>query len=285
MNKVKILAICIEEIRSGKSPIEDCVRRYPELAIELRPLLEIAAQLKPDEVTPSAEFRQRARLNIFGETQPVATSPWARFRLAPARGLALALVIILALGMAGGSTAYAAQSSLPGDTLYPVKTGMENLQLAVTPGAAGRADFHLEMLQRRIDEATQAVKLNRAVNEQALGTIKKQIDDTLKELSHLEDSEASDSGLSRLAAATFNQQLEIEQSMANASESNRSALQQALEVTRKGNLVAQVAYTNNDYLQHQPSVSDEDLDEGQFKAALSSRRYITMGKCLPQVRG
>ena len=57
MKKEEILAICIEEIRSGKSTIEDCVTHYPDLGKELRSLLEIAAGLKPDEVTPSQEFK------------------------------------------------------------------------------------------------------------------------------------------------------------------------------------------------------------------------------------
>ena len=43
MKKEEILAICIEEIRSGKSAVEDCIRRYPALEKELRALLEIAA--------------------------------------------------------------------------------------------------------------------------------------------------------------------------------------------------------------------------------------------------
>ena len=41
MNKAEILANCIEEIRSGKSTIEECVARYPAFGKELYSLLEV----------------------------------------------------------------------------------------------------------------------------------------------------------------------------------------------------------------------------------------------------
>ena len=54
MKKEEILAICIDEIQSGRSTIEDCIRRYPAVGKELRSLLEIALCLKPDDTVPSA---------------------------------------------------------------------------------------------------------------------------------------------------------------------------------------------------------------------------------------
>jgi hypothetical protein len=265
MNKAEILTICIEEIRSGKGTFEDCIHRYPNLTQDLLALLAIATQLKPLEVTPSTEFKQRAKLNIFGETQLVSRSQLTRFKLAPARAMAFALVILLGLGMTGSGTVYASQTSLPGDVLYPVKTGMENLRISVTLGAAAKANLHLELIQRRIDEATQEMQESRTVNTKALETIKQQLDDVIKELSGMKDRETTDTILSRLATATLNQEIEIEQSLTNASEVDKTTLKEALEVTRKGNLMAQVAYANHDYLQHQPSISDASLDKGPFR--------------------
>ena len=56
MKKEEILSDCIEEIRSVKSTIEGCTKRYPHMGHELRSLLETVAYLKPDEVTPSPHF-------------------------------------------------------------------------------------------------------------------------------------------------------------------------------------------------------------------------------------
>jgi len=269
MKKEEILANCIEEIRNGKSTIEECVSRYPELGEELRSLLEIATTLKPDEVTPSLEFKQRAKRSLFAEMQPppekISRSLLRWYSLSPVRWIVGVLIGLLVLGAAGGGTVYAAQSSLPGDVLYPVKTGAENIQLAVTRGAEAKANLHLKLAQQRIDEATQQAKLNRTINVQALDTVERQFNDAIKELSNSDDTAATDNVLSRLSTATLNQQIELGQVLANAPDASKPALKHALEVTRRGNLVANVAYANHDFLKRQPSVSDEKLDTGQFK--------------------
>ena len=205
MKKEEILANCIEEIRSGKSTIEDCTKRYPHLGNELRSLLEIAACLKPDEVTPSPQFKERAKMHLFDEVQPapvkVSQPLWRWYRLTPSRVLASVSIAMLILVIAGGSTVYAAQSSLPGDTLYPVKTGVENLQLAITTSPAVKANLYLKFAQRRIDEVQQEVKLNRDVNTQTLANVQQQFDDTLKELSNSNNTKASNNTLSQLISS------------------------------------------------------------------------------------
>ena len=81
MKKEEILANCIEEIRSGKSTVEDCTKRYPHLNKELQSLLEVAVLLKPDEVTPSSQFKERAKMHLFDEIQPVGATSSRNFRL------------------------------------------------------------------------------------------------------------------------------------------------------------------------------------------------------------
>jgi hypothetical protein len=268
MKKEERLATCIEEIRGGKSTIEDCVKRYPQLENELRSLLEIAASLKPDEVTPSPQFKERAKMHLFDEARPapVKASPslWKWYQLKPSRILAPVAIALLIFVVAGGSTVYAAQSSLPGDTLYPVKTGMENLQLAITTSPAAKADLYLKFTQRRIDEVQQEVKLNRNVSTETLAKVQQQFDDTLKELSNSKNTNASNDTLSHLSVATLNQQVELQQTLASAPQSSQAVIQQIIDETRRGNTIAQVAYANHDFLQQKPSVADKKLDAGQF---------------------
>jgi hypothetical protein len=267
MKKEEILANCIEEIRNGKSTIEDCVKRYPHLGNELRSLLEIAACLKPDEVSPSAQFKERAKMHLFDEAQPApikVTQPVWKWYRTPSRILAPVSIAMLILVIAGGSTVYASQSSLPGDTLYPVKTGVENFQLAITSSPAAKADLYLKFTQRRIDEVQQEVKLNRNVSTETLAKVQQQFDGTLKELSNSNNTKASNNTLSHLSVATLNQQLELEQTLAGAPQSSQPAIQQIIDQTRRGNTIAQVAYANHDFLQQKPSVADKKLDAGQF---------------------
>ena len=267
MKKEEILANCIEEIRDGKSTIEDCVKRYPHLGNELRSLLEIAACLKPDEVSPSAQFKERAKMHLFDEAQPApikVTQPVWKWYRTPSKILAPVSIAMLIFVIAGGSTVYASQSSLPGDTLYPVKTGIENLQLAITTSPALKADLYLKFTQRRIDEVQREVKLNRNVSTETLVKVQQQFDDTLKELSNSNNTKASNDTLSRLSVATLNQQVELEQALAGAPQSSQPVIQQIIDQTRRGNTIAQVAYANKEFLQNQPSVADKKLDAGQF---------------------
>ncbi len=71
----------------------------------------------------------------------------------------LTLLIILFGGV--GATAFASQSALPGDALYPVKTSLEQTQIALARDAYQRALLHLDFAQRRLDEMNALVGENR----------------------------------------------------------------------------------------------------------------------------
>src|SRR5271157_948626 len=201
MKKEEILATCIEEIRSGKSTIEDCINRYPTLGKELRSLLEIAACLTADEVIPSPELKERIKLHLFEEARP---SPkqlsnrhfWSWLEPTPVKVLASVLLGVLILVAAGSGTVYAAQSSTPGSTLYPVKTGVENIQLALTTSPVAKARLYLHLAQRRINEMTQQVKLNRSINSQSLETVTQQFNKALNKLSLASNQNAINNTLS-----------------------------------------------------------------------------------------
>ena len=66
---------------------------------------------------------------------------------------ALALIVVLVFGQVG-TVAAATQDSLPGDTLYPVKLVVENLQLAVTFDPVNKAELHLGFAEVRVKELT-----------------------------------------------------------------------------------------------------------------------------------
>jgi hypothetical protein len=269
MKRQEILAVCLADIQNGKRTLEDCINLHPDLEKDLHSLLKIATALEPDTVSPSADFKQRTLHRLFEEMQapaPRLSHRWLSWReLTPVRVVASVLAGVLILGVVGGTTLYASRNSLPGDTLYSVKTTVENFQLAVTSGTEARADLRITLVRRRIDEAVQQVKKNRNIDAQALQTVEKQLDNTLKELKNSHDTKSTNDVLSRLSVATLNQELELEQVIADFQQEDQPALKQALGVTRRGNLIAQVAYANHDFLERQPSVSDQTLEEHQFK--------------------
>jgi hypothetical protein len=131
-----ILNECVEQVLRGES-VEQCLLRYPDQARELGPLLRVAvaAGKTSASVEPRPKFKDRTRYEIqsqlrskgrraeAGRTSPVRWIPrWAV--------VAVSLVFVLLL--AGTTTVAASSGSVPGDTLYAVKTAAERVRLKLT---------------------------------------------------------------------------------------------------------------------------------------------------------
>jgi Domain of unknown function (DUF5667) len=65
--------------------------------------------------------------------------------------VAVIVAVVLAFSALGG-TAYAAQDSLPGDALYPVKLGVERIAMMLRGGDVVRAERTLNFADKRVRE-------------------------------------------------------------------------------------------------------------------------------------
>lgn len=159
-----ILAECIEDIKAGRSTMEDCLQRHASMRERLEPLLRIALRIRqaPD-VKPSPAFRIGARVRLMDKIREMEARtqwPWSRYRnhmkqMPHRAGFSLARVVVgigLALLVLVGGTAYAAQASLPGDALYPLKLGTERVGIMLAGGEIARAERGLGFADRRIAE-------------------------------------------------------------------------------------------------------------------------------------
>ncbi|UCG83206.1 MAG: hypothetical protein JSW38_13760 [Dehalococcoidia bacterium] len=176
----RILAKCIDDIRSGKTNLADCLDRYPDVCNELEPLLRIALSIKePADIRPSDEFKVRARVNLMehihasqsGKRAVRSTSQAGvkhGWHISWASAVAIAVAVILTISAAGTGAAYASQSSLPGDALYSVKLGTEQLQRVVTFDDAAEVELELKFASTRLDELEEIVSTS--VNQTAMTT-------------------------------------------------------------------------------------------------------------------
>jgi hypothetical protein len=159
-----VLTQCIEDIKAGRATIEDCLARYPSLRERLEPLLKIALAIgEPPDVKPSPDFKLKARVQLMEqihEKQAATRWPWSRHsdsvgvipgrnRFSTAR---IAIVIVLTLSALVGGTVYAAQDSMPGDLLYPVKLAVEQVRMMLRGDDVGRAERVLSFADRRLME-------------------------------------------------------------------------------------------------------------------------------------
>jgi hypothetical protein len=155
----RILAQCLDAIESGETTLEECKTRYPQYREELMPLLRMAATLRDEpSMGPRPSFRRTARQRLLAKLPPRAPvqrgiARWPVWQSLPRRATAAWAVVLasLAVLLCSGGIVFAADRTLPGDALYPVKTTVEEARLWI---AHGDRDAHLSLqfAETRIQE-------------------------------------------------------------------------------------------------------------------------------------
>jgi Domain of unknown function (DUF5667) len=160
----EILDRCLTRIAKGGATVEACLAEYPELADELQPLLEMALQARAERpsLAPRAAFAQTSeqRLkNLLRARQPAPTrrpeaprrawQPQIWRRLVP---VGLTAVLVAAIGLGGLSVVSASAGALPGDGLYLVKRGLEEVRLVLTLDPESEADLLSSYADERLEE-------------------------------------------------------------------------------------------------------------------------------------
>ena len=159
----RALEECLEWIKNGQT-VETCLRRYPQYAGRLAPLLRTALELKDGaRIQPTEAFRQRGRAELaaYMDSHPQDSSrrlplgpaypPYSKAgsrRLLPA-GQVIVIFSALVFGFFATGTVLA-QSALPGQSLYPWKLTSETVWQAVSPDPIAT---NLALAQRRAHEA------------------------------------------------------------------------------------------------------------------------------------
>jgi hypothetical protein len=169
-----ILAQCIDDIKAGRAGISDCLDRYPSVRERLEPLLRIALKVsETPDVKPSPTFKVKARVQLMDQIhsrQAVTNRSWSNYNNRTAQiplrrrfsMVSIILAIVLTLAAAGGGTAYASQTSLPGDALYSMKLGTEQMRMTLQGDDVARAERALSFAERRVEEMEALAEKGRA---------------------------------------------------------------------------------------------------------------------------
>jgi hypothetical protein len=162
------------ELLEQGHPLEYCVRQFPEYADELRPLLQVSADLQrlADSAIPSftkatvepdwdailAEVPQD-RPRRFGWAaaitrflQELQQHPFQRYA-----SLASAIIILVVLLLNGSS------NSSPDNPLYYVKRTVEQVEVITTQQPSDRVELHLKLARRRLSELQTLASQNQRI--------------------------------------------------------------------------------------------------------------------------
>ncbi len=157
-----ILDECIYQLHRGAS-LDEVLAEHPNYARELRPLLETAAGMKVhrNSLTVPADAQSKSRYRFLSE----AAAPAKRRGFFHPLHLRLAItaltLVVLVIGLL--STGLVSAFALPGDTLYPVKLTLEQIQLSVASTTSQRLMLQEQFDEVRAQEVNQLKDTNRSV--------------------------------------------------------------------------------------------------------------------------
>jgi len=226
-----ILDICLDRITVKGDSIEQCLESYPEQAAELEPLLRAALSTvkAASLIEPRPEYKTSARNRLVSALE--AREKKKTERRMPLWGWqrrwAVALAAVLVLILVGVGTVSASASSLPGDTLYPVKTATEKVQGFFTLGSEAKANLHMKLAQRRLNELKLLAESNRNIPQTLLGVMNTETNGAIEILSR--DKEVGNKSIDRLMGLTSNQKTVLTELMGEVTPKAKLRLQDALK--------------------------------------------------------
>lgn len=158
-NLFDALEFCLQEMERG-AEIESVLARFPEHAEELRPILKTAAKAQKMAVaSPETDVVRRSRAKVMQHAAELREA-----RVAPTRsrsGIPLFQRLVISFGLAafflmsGSGLLSASASALPGEQLYPVKRGWENVRLFFIFDSEARELLKDEFENERLHEVNE----------------------------------------------------------------------------------------------------------------------------------
>jgi hypothetical protein len=179
-NLYDALEVCLQELENG-ADLETVLFRYPDLADELRPILETAVKARSIPVPgPSAEAVRRKRARVLqhaAQLREGRAQSSRRLWTVPLRRMIVSLTMIVALFVSGTGLVQASSTTLPGDNLYPVKRTWEDIRLLFTFNAQRRESLEIEHENERHEELYELFAEGRSEEVDFAGTVSRQTGD------------------------------------------------------------------------------------------------------------
>lgn len=152
---------------------------------------------QPRQVAPEKKLKKPKGMRIF-QSKPLLKAMLAAL---------LAVLVILA----GSSlTVYAAQSSLPGDPLYTVKSWSEDVRLSMNRSTIDKLNLTLDYTNRRVNEISSLVSNGKALNDQTYDRLTYELDDALLLAAQLDDTQIQNA-LGKIKSHAENQGMTLEE--------------------------------------------------------------------------
>jgi len=169
---------------------------------DMESLLETMDILKPLEDVPAPDLARsqqlrQAFLTRAKETLPVSPPELSRhigwknlFKKERSPMFTFARILILLAVAFGGTTAtaFAAQESLPSEALYPIKTFVEDVRLALTSDPEAEVELLLQLSDERMEEIAALIEQGLPVPDAVATQLQSHLNLALKTCAELDDA-------------------------------------------------------------------------------------------------
>ncbi len=177
-NLYDALENCLQDIEKG-ADTEAVLLRYPDIADELRPILQTSVKARTMSVPDlTADVLRRNRAKLLQRAAAMgaakATPALRRLWFASLRRLAVTLAVLALVFASGTGLVRAASTTLPGDNLYPVKRTWEDVKLLFSFDAQKRESLEVEYENERLEELRELFVEGRSVKVDFAGRVARQ---------------------------------------------------------------------------------------------------------------
>jgi len=250
---------CLQDL-ACTGDVEASLVRYPSYADQLRPLLELAQVIQgyygdvPEapgrlasgrERLLAAAAQQRARATLeTSEARARTTRRKMRLTFAT-RLVGILAAVVMGVTALGGGMAWAANDSLPGDPLYPVKTTVEDMRLALTSAPEDQVDLALRFVEERVEEIQGLLEVERQVPDEAITRMEQHVEQALVYAAWVPSDEEMADVLGQITVRTRIQAQILEQMQLTASQQTRARLGQAAAICRRGAEAAEAGLSDS----------------------------------------
>jgi hypothetical protein len=263
---------CLEALSEGRWDLDECLRRNPEHAAELRPMLLAATMTaRAYDVEPRPEFASAARERFLVATgqrlqEAMDSEPTPAFFAAarmrflmaaqrmnlgaraeqrqprrvplfgsPFRMLAGGMAAIVMLLGASTYTVATASAALPGDWQYPIKLQTERVRVALAFSDGAKRNVKLDIAEERVSEIDQLHRRGEIIGPSVLGRL---VDQTKPLVDDAKDGGWDADAAARLEQVSEQQQEVLSEVAPQIAPDAMDNLHAAVDVSKSGQDVA-----------------------------------------------
>jgi hypothetical protein len=185
------------------APLRSTIPLDPQVAAAEKAIFLLRCENLQQGLIPGSSVvhaeREQGRLNALRRKQPLSL-----FKAL----IATMLVLIFLVG--SSITVFAAQSSLPGQPLYTIKSWSEDIRLSMTFSTKAKLNLTLDYTNRRLDEISSLITRGKALNDRGSERLQNELDHALELASKLDDPQMR-SALGLIKRQAENQGMTIEE--------------------------------------------------------------------------